>query len=164
MRFAIRTLDATGREVMRTFDVADGTVPADIMRSGRATATGSVTLNHNGRAITVPQGEIDRAYQAAHGRRHASPDSAVFTDDDGQDDDAMHDDDQMPQGAIGSDARWNGEVSRIAREQNIDVREAARVLQMREPSLYWLRRCELSGGRVPKSAPRRNRHAMQDYY
>jgi hypothetical protein len=58
----------------------------------------------------------------------------------------------------GADARWNREVNRVIAEQNVDVREAARVVQMRDPALYHKRREELAGMRLPNTTAKHNRH------
>lgn len=68
-------------------------------------------------------------------------------------------DNGRPTPITGADARWDREIARIARtETKGDVREAANILQLREPDLYHRRREEFAGHRLPKVVPRNNRH------
>lgn len=67
--------------------------------------------------------------------------------------------DEDPTAITGAAQRWDREIGRIAKDETKgDVREAARVLQLREPTLYHQRREEFAGHRLPRVAPRNNRH------
>lgn len=64
-----------------------------------------------------------------------------------------------PPARTGASARWDREIARIAKDETKgDQREAARVLQLREPNLYHQRREEFAGHRLPRVVPRNNRH------
>lgn len=63
--------------------------------------------------------------------------------------------------SAGAAARWDREIAKIAKDETKgDIREAARVLQLREPSLWHQRREEFAGHRLPTTKQRNNRHMM----
>jgi hypothetical protein len=59
----------------------------------------------------------------------------------------------------GASSRWEREVQKIAKDETKgDVREAAKILQLREPNLYHQRREEFAGQRLPRVQQKNNRH------
>lgn len=187
MQAVIRVLDSqTGREAFRPVQVVDSSMPTNITM-GRPTASRTVRLN--GHDVSIE--EIDRAYHAAHGGRSrtasgtvtlsdgrggtyvlpaataasyrqqqgSARDAASFSEDD--DDTASSDD--LPREAVGAIVRFNDEVQRTAKDQGVDIRAAAQIVQLRDGGhLYWLSRCEAAGHRVPRAGSRRNRHFIRD--